>query len=223
MRLLTAFLLLIPGLAFAQVNLISEVFKIVAVTHDNGTVSEQWQAAEKIVPGDKVGYRIRYQNEGEQAATGIVINNPIPQNTVYLANTGQWLMLNQDGNIQRMRWARKMTPPTINPGDYLLFPSQDAQPVDAQMGSQIKRLWLIDGTWQQANKMLRQSSWLQQLPSLQLSEYDSQFSLRRNQQGLCTMESAIAACAAANCDFDSSAAQFNFQLLQNACLTISSS
>ncbi|MYM62778.1 tRNA-uridine aminocarboxypropyltransferase [Pseudomaricurvus sp. HS19] len=52
---------------------------------------------------------------------------------------------------------------------------------------------LLDGTWQQSAKMLRQCDWLQQLPRLALTVPPSQFNLRRNQQpgSVSTVEAAI--------------------------------
>lgn len=49
---------------------------------------------------------------------------------------------------------------------------------------------LLDGTWQEAQKMFRQSSELQQLPLIELPPANSQFELRRNQQqgNLSTLE-----------------------------------
>lgn len=51
-------------------------------------------------------------------------------------------------------------------------------------------LW-IDSTWQESQKMLRQSPWLNALPKYPLSSEPSQYKLRRNQKqtGLSTMES----------------------------------
>lgn len=87
MRFLLIALLFLPAFAFAQVTLVTEAFKIVAVQNDDGSVSEKWVAAEEIVPGDKVGYKISYNNTGDQPAEGVVINNPVPENTLYVANS----------------------------------------------------------------------------------------------------------------------------------------
>ena len=87
MRALFAALLFLPAFAFAQVTLTTEAYKIATVQNEDGTVSEQWVAAEEIVPGDKVGYKISYQNTGTEDATGVVINNPVPENTQYVANS----------------------------------------------------------------------------------------------------------------------------------------
>ena len=87
MRALLLALLCLPAFALGQVTLETEAYKIVAQTNDDGTVSEQWIIAEEVVPGDKVGYRISYTNTGSVEATGIVINNPVPGNTEYIANS----------------------------------------------------------------------------------------------------------------------------------------
>ena len=87
MRTLLFTLALLPSLVFAEVSLTTEAFKIVPVTQADGTVMEEWQAPEKVVPGDKVGYRITYSNNGKDAAESIVINNPVPDATSYIANS----------------------------------------------------------------------------------------------------------------------------------------
>ena len=57
---------------------------------------------------------------------------------------------------------------------------------------QRKALFIIlDGTWQEARKMLRKSDWLQQLPTVHITpQQASSYQLRRNQQqgNLCTLE-----------------------------------
>lgn len=87
MRLLTTLLLLLPLSVFAQVNLNTEVFLVAPVTQADGSVVEEWQDAETIAPGDKIGYRITYTNTGSEAVSGVVINNPVPENTTYVANS----------------------------------------------------------------------------------------------------------------------------------------
>lgn len=110
-------------------------------------------------------------------------------------NTGQWAVLSST-DIKRYRWHRK--PELIQPaldleqlsstlGHFLLFPSEDSQPI-SQLRQKITHLWVIDGTWQEAKKMLNQSPWLQALPKISITSATSQFVLRRNQQGLSTME-----------------------------------
>ncbi|WP_353348339.1 tRNA-uridine aminocarboxypropyltransferase [Oceaniserpentilla sp. 4NH20-0058] len=54
----------------------------------------------------------------------------------------------------------------------------------------IKGYLLIDATWQESRKMLRQSPWLAQLPRISLNAPNSKYALRRNQSnlGLSTIE-----------------------------------
>jgi DTW domain-containing protein YfiP len=156
-------------------------------------------------------------------------------------NTGQWAHLSSK-DVHRIRWHRK--PELIYPalseayinsdsythqaGHYLLFPSDDA--VDLQHifsdtsndAEPIKALWIIDGTWQEAKKMLRQSPWLKTLPkvSIQATEgepLESHFKLRKNQQGLCTFE-AIQAAIKFQDPLTAQSLNNNFHLFQNTLL-----
>ncbi len=89
---LTAIALLINSIsAWSEVELKNEAFKVVTVTSENGAKSEQWQTPDKMLPGDKVGYQISFNNTGKEAATDIVIANPIPDNTVYVAGSAKGL------------------------------------------------------------------------------------------------------------------------------------
>ncbi|HCM06027.1 MAG TPA: hypothetical protein DIC30_08480 [Oceanospirillales bacterium] len=114
-------------------------------------------------------------------------------------NTGQWAVLSSH-SIERYRWHRK--PELIQPnlhadfdlnntttplGHFLLFPGEGSQAI-SQLKQPITHLWVIDGTWQEAQKMLNQSHWLKSLPQISITSAVSQFVLRRNQQGLSTME-----------------------------------
>ncbi|MEP9360913.1 hypothetical protein [Sphingomonas sp. KR3-1] len=44
----------------------------------DGTTHVQLAPAARVTPGDRVVYRIDYRNNGTQAATGLVIANPVP-------------------------------------------------------------------------------------------------------------------------------------------------
>lgn len=151
-------------------------------------------------------------------------------------NTGHWAFLSSP-TINRIKWHRKaelidwggLTKPSksVKNGEkrnteYLLFPSVDAQDIK-QLNTPIERLWVIDGTWQEAQKMLRQSPWMQDLPHIKITlaaDSKSEFILRRNQQGLSTLE----AIAAALTQYSGSGADCantlndNFKLFQNALL-----
>jgi DTW domain-containing protein YfiP len=160
-------------------------------------------------------------------------------------NTGQWAVLSSQ-DIERYRWHRK--PELITPaldlevlslkqqsladstegGHFLLFPAEDSQPI-SQLKKRITHLWVIDGTWQEAQKMLKQSPWLQNLPKISITSATSQFVLRRNQQGLSTMEaiewairdSELAHKSIHNAPHNSAdTLKFNFNLAQNQLLDL---
>jgi len=87
MRALLLTLMLLPALAMADVTLKTEAFRIVAVAQNDGSTIEEWQPAGQAVPGDQIGFRISYSNEGSERATAVLINNPIPEDAVYIANS----------------------------------------------------------------------------------------------------------------------------------------
>lgn len=84
-------LLISSALAWSDVVLKNDAFKVVTITSDNGAKSEQWQAPNNMLPGDKVGYQISFTNTGAEAANSVVIANPIPENTVYVAGSAKGL------------------------------------------------------------------------------------------------------------------------------------
>lgn len=84
-------LLASSSLAWSEVVLKNEAFKVVTITSENGAKAEQWQTPDKMLPGDKVGYQISFENTGKEAATDIVIANPIPKNTVYVEGSAKGL------------------------------------------------------------------------------------------------------------------------------------
>jgi uncharacterized repeat protein (TIGR01451 family) len=75
--------------AFAEVTLTNTVQRVERVTAEDGTVTTRLVAAEKVVPGDEMHYTILFRNDEKVPvdAGTIVITNPIPENTVYLADT----------------------------------------------------------------------------------------------------------------------------------------
>jgi DTW domain-containing protein YfiP len=148
-------------------------------------------------------------------------------------NTGQWAILSSE-DIKRYRWHRKpeLIQPLLNldefdlpelgteTGHFLLFPAPDSQPI-SQLEREITHLWVIDGTWQEAQKMLNQSSWLQGLPKISITSATSEFVLRRNQRGLSTMEAIE--CAVRDHqpgDISADKLNFNFKLIQNQLLDL---
>ncbi|RTR33725.1 tRNA-uridine aminocarboxypropyltransferase [Shewanella atlantica] len=80
-------------------------------------------------------------------------------------------------------------------GDSINFESQSSGPYLRELP---ETLVIIDATWQEARKMIRQSPYLKQANKFSLPEADtSQFKLRRNQVegGLCTLECIIRLCS----------------------------
>ena len=116
-------------------------------------------------------------------------------------NTGK-LLLKALPHCQTFVWDR-VNPPQgfidyISAADvepFIVFPCEDSIDVSkvAKAKTSKKPVYIIlDGTWQEAKKMLRKSSWLSQIPAVSLPDIDSpsNYTLRRNQeQGhLCTLE-----------------------------------
>lgn len=89
MKRIIASLCLLPSLAFAQVELSTDMFEVVETQQDNGTSKVEWVKPDNIIPGDKVGYRISFKNTGDQPAADIVLNNPVPENTVYVGDSAR--------------------------------------------------------------------------------------------------------------------------------------
>lgn len=117
-------------------------------------------------------------------------------------NTGRWLLEGVTPTSRHI-WQRTEPCPDLialmeNPSytPYLLFPSEeslDAVTATASAQSRQKQplFIILDGTWQEARKMLRKSEWLQQLPAVHIrAEKASNYQLRRNQDegNLCTLE-----------------------------------
>jgi len=73
----------------ADVQLENKAFKVVTVTSENGAKTQQWQTPDKMLPGDIVGYQISFSNPDAEAAENIVIANPIPENTSYVAGSAK--------------------------------------------------------------------------------------------------------------------------------------
>lgn len=84
MKKILAVLSFLPSLALAQVELKTDMFEVVEVQKENGKSKIEWVQPDNIIPGDKVGYRISFENTGSEPADNIVLNNPVPENTIYV-------------------------------------------------------------------------------------------------------------------------------------------
>lgn len=120
------------------------------------------------------------------------------------SNTGRILLnncdvLQRDGiEVEQVVWARK-TPNSqlllaLTEGNCgVLYPQGD-ECLQIAEPEKIEHWVILDGTWQEAHKMWRQSAYLKQAPWYALANKQSRYTLRRNQrsEGLCTVESAMA-------------------------------
>jgi len=80
-------LMVLPAIsfnAFAQVELKTEMYKVIEVPIENGASKIEWIQPNSITPGDRVGYRLIVENKGDKLAKDIVLNNPVPENTLYV-------------------------------------------------------------------------------------------------------------------------------------------
>ncbi len=80
---LAALLVSSAALAKPLVSVSITAEKEVTVKKDNQKVTKK-VAATRINPGDVVIYTLNYINSGDEAATKVVIDDPIPMGTVYL-------------------------------------------------------------------------------------------------------------------------------------------
>ncbi|PLX98801.1 MAG: hypothetical protein C0623_11140 [Desulfuromonas sp.] len=81
-------ILALPVAAFAaaQVTIDTLVEKQV-VSEDNGTIQTRYVKTENTVPGDTLRFTLLFRNSGDAVAENVVIDNPIPSSTLYLAGS----------------------------------------------------------------------------------------------------------------------------------------
>lgn len=71
------------------ITITSQVNEVIQQIDDQGKMQLVAIAPDSIVPGDRILYTTRFQNEGVEASDDITITNPIPQQVSYLAGTAQ--------------------------------------------------------------------------------------------------------------------------------------
>ncbi len=102
MGLVNALFLIATGAAIADPNiqLDMSVAKEVVI-EENGEEVIHWVDAQEIEPGQKLRYTVRYVNAGDEAATDVRIENPIPDLTVYVSDSasgeGSTIVFSADG------------------------------------------------------------------------------------------------------------------------------
>jgi uncharacterized repeat protein (TIGR01451 family) len=73
----------------AEVTLTNNVFEVITITNKEGSKLDKWQQPDKLLPGERVGYQIEVNNQGNEDASDIVIANPIPEHTVYIQGSAK--------------------------------------------------------------------------------------------------------------------------------------
>ena len=82
-------LLLVPASALAApVELTSQVFVEHRSIDTDGNERISLVVAERVVPGDKLRFVIRYKNAGPTPAADFVITNPVPASVAYIGPEG---------------------------------------------------------------------------------------------------------------------------------------
>ena len=88
-----------PSLAFADPDIKLEISATkVTLEMINGESVERIVPAETVDPGQLLTYTIKFWNEGDDPATGVVVNNPIAESTSYvpLSATGDTVEFSAD-------------------------------------------------------------------------------------------------------------------------------
>lgn len=87
--LILMLLLMLPSLLWAQgtIELASRAEMEIIKVNDQGEKVTERIPAEKVLPGETVIYTNTYTNTGKEPATDIVINNPVPKHTNYVAGS----------------------------------------------------------------------------------------------------------------------------------------
>jgi len=86
--ILTALFAMIASVTLhANVTISSLSYQEQIKVESKGKKVRSWVKAEKVVPGSIVRYVNSLENKGTQNASKLVINNPIPENMEYVADT----------------------------------------------------------------------------------------------------------------------------------------
>ncbi len=113
------------------------------------------------------------------------------------SNTGRLVLEALGEAAEQLRWDRISPPATLLEeiaagGVALCYPGAGAEEAGDLGG--VRRLILIDATWQEARKMYQRSPYLRQVPRVTLlPQAPSRYNLRKHQReaGLCTAECVI--------------------------------
>ncbi len=88
--------ILFPSLSLAKgeegiikVTAKSEVEVVITTKDGEKKVIRKNADEAKVVPGDTVIFSVVFENTGKEEATGVVINNPVPEHMVYIADSAE--------------------------------------------------------------------------------------------------------------------------------------
>ena len=76
-----------PLQAAADIRLKAAAEVEVPVVNDKGETEMQRMPATKVIPGTEVIYTITVSNLGDESADNVVVTDPIPENTTYVARS----------------------------------------------------------------------------------------------------------------------------------------
>ena len=120
-----------------------------------------------------------------------------PKEYTKRSNTGRLLKIST--NIETTSWHRLKSSELEKQFKHyaLFYPGEDTSTANnthattEQDHNEIQGYLILDATWQESQKMMRQSPWLAKLPRASIKAPQSDYRLRRNQsqQGLSTLES----------------------------------
>lgn len=133
--------LIAPAFAVADPNiqLDMQVAKEVVI-EESGQQVTRWVDAQEVLPGEKLKYTVRYVNLGDEPATQVRIENPIPELSVYVtdsaAGEGTTIVFSADGGAQYS------SPEQVTYEVAVFGGGKDRRPATAERFTNIR--WLIE-------------------------------------------------------------------------------
>jgi uncharacterized repeat protein (TIGR01451 family) len=75
--------------AQSAIKITSDVHELIEVTDEQGQPQQKAIAPDEIVPGDRILFTTSFKNNGAEASDKVIITNPIPSHTQYLAGSAK--------------------------------------------------------------------------------------------------------------------------------------
>ena len=73
----------------SAIQITSEVNELIEVVNEKGESTITVVSADEVTPGDRVLFTTKFQNNGDKSSDNVIITNPIPKHTRYLANSAK--------------------------------------------------------------------------------------------------------------------------------------